>query len=270
MAICLPGRPSSMNLAATSPMRVAPRVITTNWITTRIREEDGADATLSPATNEPKARMTSPAAARPWVPPRERMSREEATLSTRRKSVVAKRIVGKELKSRGERIESVVSRTRTERVRFAAMSRSRKKGWERDDQDDHGADDGHRQDEPAEPRQDGPGVVEIRRGRHPFLSSRELGPAETPRRSPGGAVRLRTRARRAFRRGIGLCKTGVSAKGFAEMRGNHTVERPRRPVESERGSAAGRSAACPDPRQLPPGTAEAGPEACLGLGFAAR
>ena len=40
IAICRPGIPSSMNRAATSPMRVAPFVITTNWITTRMQEHD--------------------------------------------------------------------------------------------------------------------------------------------------------------------------------------------------------------------------------------
>ena len=37
MAICRPGIPSKANRAATSLMRVAPLVITTNWITTMMR-----------------------------------------------------------------------------------------------------------------------------------------------------------------------------------------------------------------------------------------
>ena len=43
MAIWRPGRPSSMNRAATSLMRVAPLVMTTNWITTRIRNRIAPD-----------------------------------------------------------------------------------------------------------------------------------------------------------------------------------------------------------------------------------
>ena len=50
MAICRPGMPSKANRAATSLMRVAPLVITTNWITTMIDEDDQADdQILSPA-----------------------------------------------------------------------------------------------------------------------------------------------------------------------------------------------------------------------------
>ncbi len=64
MAICLPGMPSSVNRAATSEMRVAPLVITTNWITTSDREDDEPDERESPATNVPKAWMTAPAASR--------------------------------------------------------------------------------------------------------------------------------------------------------------------------------------------------------------
>ena len=37
-AICLPGIPSRVNRAATSLMRVAPLVITTNWIKTMIEK----------------------------------------------------------------------------------------------------------------------------------------------------------------------------------------------------------------------------------------
>ena len=60
MAICRPGRPSSMNRAATSLIRVAPLVITTNWITTRIANRIAPTTTWSPATNSPKARITPP------------------------------------------------------------------------------------------------------------------------------------------------------------------------------------------------------------------
>ena len=47
MAICLPGIPSRVNRAATSATRPAPLVITTNWITTMMRN------TTRPTTTEP-------------------------------------------------------------------------------------------------------------------------------------------------------------------------------------------------------------------------
>ena len=84
-----------MNRAATSLMRVAPRVITTNWITTRIENRITPTSTWSPATNSPNERITPPAASTPYSPPRVSTSRVVATLSTSRVSVVVSRIVGK-------------------------------------------------------------------------------------------------------------------------------------------------------------------------------
>ena len=97
-----------MNRAATSLMRVAPCVITTNWITTRIENKITPTMTWSPATNSPKARITPPAALRPAVPPRVRTSRVVATFKTSRVRVVVRRTVGNALKSWGMRIASVV------------------------------------------------------------------------------------------------------------------------------------------------------------------
>jgi hypothetical protein len=54
-----------MNRAATSLIRVAPLVITTNWMTTRIVNRIAPTTTWSPATNSPNARITPPAASRP-------------------------------------------------------------------------------------------------------------------------------------------------------------------------------------------------------------
>jgi len=124
MAICRPGSPSSMNRAATSLIRVAPLVMTTNWITTRMAKRIAPTTTWSPATNSPNARITPPAASSRDVPPLVRISRVVATLSTSRVRVVVRRIVGKALKSCGVRIVSVVRSTITARVRLADWSRS--------------------------------------------------------------------------------------------------------------------------------------------------
>ena len=43
MAICLPGIASRVNRAPTSATRVAPLVMTANWMTTRMQEDDEAD-----------------------------------------------------------------------------------------------------------------------------------------------------------------------------------------------------------------------------------
>ena len=89
MAICLPGMPSKAKRAATSLMRVAPLVITTNWITMMITKMISPTTILSPATKSANAVTTPPAAWRPSVPACVRMSRVVATLSTSRASVVA-------------------------------------------------------------------------------------------------------------------------------------------------------------------------------------
>ena len=117
-----------MNRAATSLIRVAPLVMTTNWITTRIVNRITPTTTSSPATKSPKARITPPAASSPSMPPCVRIRRDVATLSTRRVSVVVSRIVGKALNSCGVRIASVVSRMITASVTLAESSRSRTSG----------------------------------------------------------------------------------------------------------------------------------------------
>ena len=65
MAICLPGMPSRVNRAATSAMRVAPLVITTNWMTTEMMKMMTPTASEPPVTKLPKASTTWPAAAVP-------------------------------------------------------------------------------------------------------------------------------------------------------------------------------------------------------------
>ena len=117
-----------MNRAATSLMRVAPRVITTNWITTRIENRITPTITWSPATNSPNARMTPPAASSRSSPPRVSTSRVVATFKTSRVNVVVSRIVGNALNSCGVRIESVVKSTTTATVRLADRRMSSNSG----------------------------------------------------------------------------------------------------------------------------------------------
>ena len=104
MAICLPGNASRVNRAATSAMRVAPLVMTTNCTTTRMMKIITPTITDSPATKVPNASMTCPAtavASSGVAASAERISRVEAMFSTSRNSVVASNNDGNTLKSRG-------------------------------------------------------------------------------------------------------------------------------------------------------------------------
>ncbi len=103
MAIWRPGMPSSAKRAATSLIRVAPLVMTTNWMTTMMAKITSPTTTLSPATNCPKPRTTPPAASRWSLPALVRISRVVATLSTSRASVVVNSSVGNTLNSSGVR-----------------------------------------------------------------------------------------------------------------------------------------------------------------------
>ncbi len=61
MAICLPGMASRVNRAATSATRPAPLVITTKWMTIKIRKTTRPTRTEPPMTKCPKLSMTMPA-----------------------------------------------------------------------------------------------------------------------------------------------------------------------------------------------------------------
>ena len=97
IAICLPGMASKAKRAATSLMRVAPLVITTNWIMTMITKMMMPTTSWSPATNSPNAcdHAAGRVAAR-RSPACVRISRVVATLSTSRASVVASSSDGKD------------------------------------------------------------------------------------------------------------------------------------------------------------------------------
>ena len=73
MAICRPGMPSKAKRAATSLMRVAPLVITTNWMMTMIAKMMMPTTILPlpaapPVTNSPNVLTTPPAADSPSLP----------------------------------------------------------------------------------------------------------------------------------------------------------------------------------------------------------
>ena len=61
MAICLPGMASRVKRAPTSATRSAPLVMTTNWMTTRIRKMTRPTTSEPPTTKCPNASMTLPA-----------------------------------------------------------------------------------------------------------------------------------------------------------------------------------------------------------------
>ena len=124
MAICLPGRPSRANRAATSLVRVEPAVITTNCTTAMIANTTAPTTRLLAATNAPNASTTWPAAPAPSTAARARISRVVAMLSTSRTRVAPRRNVGKMLISSGVRAASAPSSASTETVRLAASRKS--------------------------------------------------------------------------------------------------------------------------------------------------
>jgi len=105
IAICLPGIASSTNRAATSLILPAPFVITTNWMTTRIRNITIPTTRVPPATKLPNVRMISPALA--CV----RISLVEATFRDNLNRVTKSKSEGKVDSSRGSFVASVMKRT---------------------------------------------------------------------------------------------------------------------------------------------------------------
>jgi hypothetical protein len=124
MAICLPGMPSSVKRAATSAMRVAPLVITTNWIITMMAKMITATISDPLATKLPNTSMTLPAANSPRDWALVRISRVVPMLSTRRKSVMANSNDGNDEKSSGDRMYITVTRITALRVILAARKKS--------------------------------------------------------------------------------------------------------------------------------------------------
>ena len=104
--ICLPGMASSTNRAATSLMRAAPFVTTTNWMRIRIVNRITPTASEPDVTNSLNDQITCPAAPRASAKlrpsaPAVRIRRVVATFSTRRNSVTPSSSDGKTLNSSG-------------------------------------------------------------------------------------------------------------------------------------------------------------------------
>ena len=98
IAICLPGIASRVNRAATSATRPEPFVITTNWITTRIRNTTIPTTRLPPTTKLPKESTTDPASA--WS----RISLDVETFRASRNNVVIRSNDGKTEKRSGSSV----------------------------------------------------------------------------------------------------------------------------------------------------------------------
>ena len=127
IAICFPGIASSVNLAATSLIRVAPLVITTNCTMIRMINSTTPTTTLPLVTTEAKVWITPPAAASAasgLAASAARISRVVAMFSTSRISVVPSKTDGNTLKSSGLCTKIVVSRINAASARFAASSTS--------------------------------------------------------------------------------------------------------------------------------------------------
>ena len=111
IAICLPGIASRLNLAATSLIRSAPLVITTNWMTTSIRKTTRPTTRLLPTTKCPNVAMIFPAS------PCSRIKRVEATFNDKRNKVTKRSSEGKVENS----IDSLVASTATSVAILIAM-----------------------------------------------------------------------------------------------------------------------------------------------------
>ena len=144
IAICLPGIASRVKRAATSATRPAPFVMTTNWMTTRMKKTTSPTTRLPPTTNEPKAWMTPPAS------PCSRMRRVTLTLIARRQQRrEAAAATGTTEKSSAFGTYIVVITIASAPEMFTAMSEVEQRRRQRHDHhhDDH--DDGERRGEVA-------------------------------------------------------------------------------------------------------------------------
>jgi hypothetical protein len=100
IAICLPGKASSVKRADTSETRPAPLVTTIMLMIIRIANTNSPTTKLPPIRNAPKASITWPAAAPPRCPLTS-TTRVEATLSDSRSKVANSSTVGNAEKSSG-------------------------------------------------------------------------------------------------------------------------------------------------------------------------
>ena len=116
IAICLPGNESSVKRALTSEIRVAPLVITMNWIVTKIRNTTQPTIRLPPTTKSPNASTIFPAL------PSRRIKRVVATLSASRYSVINSSKDGKTETSNGRFAFKVVNSNKIAIAKLAAKN----------------------------------------------------------------------------------------------------------------------------------------------------
>src|SRR5579884_210950 len=122
MAICFPGIASRVKRAATSAMRLAPVLITTNWTIMRMRNITKPTTGFPAMTTAPKAPARAPAA------PSSRMSRARATLMARRTTAPSSSRVGKTENSSGSVVYMAATRTTTDPASDPAIRRSMTQG----------------------------------------------------------------------------------------------------------------------------------------------
>ncbi len=123
IAICLPGIASSVNLAPTSAMRVAPLVMTRKLIVTKMRKTMMPMTKSPPMTRRAKPAMMYPAAVSPLAPCA-RMRRVVEILSASRSTVATSSTVGNAENSSGFWIHSATIRIKTDSAIDSARPKS--------------------------------------------------------------------------------------------------------------------------------------------------
>ena len=122
IAICLPGIASRVKRAATSDTRLEPFVITTNWMTTRMKNTT-RPTTIDPwMTKLPNASMTAPAEPVP------RISRVDETFRPSRNSVAISNRLGKADRSSARVAPTAARSSSTEKAMLIVSNRSSSAG----------------------------------------------------------------------------------------------------------------------------------------------
>ena len=122
IAICLPGNASNVNLAATSETRLAPFVITMNWMMIRMRKTTSPTTRFPPTTKPPNVEMIFPAV------PSSKIERVVPTFNDRRYSVISNSIDGKTDTSSGSLTPTVISSNRMLIAKLTANNMSSSTG----------------------------------------------------------------------------------------------------------------------------------------------
>ena len=120
IAICFPGNASSVKRALTSAIRVAPFVITMNWMITKIRKTTTPTIKLPPTTKSPNVETIFPAS------PFNRIKRVVATFSDNRKRVNSSKREGNAATSNGRFAPNVTNSNMIELAILQARNMSNK------------------------------------------------------------------------------------------------------------------------------------------------